>query len=261
MPLTKNKLFLSILIFTALIDILVAFNLNQFYIRAILSFIFLITVPGLLIMLMMKIREVGFWEYLVYVIGLSVSFIMFAGLAVNWILPWLHITDKPLSTWPILICFNIFLLSFWIIAYLRNKDLKPINLNLPKLDPLNQIMFIIPMCFPVLAILGAFLLNNHGPNYLTMIMLGGIAIYVFCIVLFRKKLNPNIYPWALWMISISLLLSGWLRSWYVSGVDINEEYYIFQLIKENGYWSMSLLSHAYNAMLSVSLLPTILSSF
>ncbi|MFH1209973.1 MAG: DUF2206 domain-containing protein [archaeon] len=63
------------------------------------------------------------------------------------------------------------------------------------------------------------------------------------------------------MISISLLLMGWLRSWYVSGVDINQEYQIFQLIKENGYWSMSLFHHAYNACLSVSILPVILSNF
>jgi len=39
------------------------------------------------------------------------------------------------------------------------------------------------------------------------------------------------------------------------------EYYIFQLIKEKQYWNMQLFKHAYNACLSVSILPTILSNF
>ncbi|MBE3128389.1 MAG: DUF2206 domain-containing protein [Actinobacteria bacterium] len=94
-----------------------------------------------------------------------------------------------------------------------------------------------------------------------MFMLGGIAAYVFTIVLFRKKLNHNIYSWAILMLSISLLMVGWLRSWYVSGVDINIEYHIFQLVKANQQWNMSLFPNAYNTCLSVSLLPTILSSF
>lgn len=259
--LTRNKLFIGILAFLLLVNILVIFNINQFYLRPILAFIFLITIPGLLIMLCFKIRSIGFWEYLVYTIGLSVAFIMFAGLIVNWTLPFLHITDKPLSLIPILISFDNFLLMMWLYALIRNLDLKPLEIKSPKLDATNHIFFIIPMIFPVLSILGAFLLNNHGPNYLTMIMLGGIALYVFFLVIFRNKLNENVFPWAILMISISLLLSGWLRSWFVSGVDINLEYSIFQLTQEKAIWSLSNFYNTYNAMLSVNILPTILSLF
>jgi len=261
MELTKNKIFFSILAFMLLIDILVAFNLELFYIRAVLAFLFITLIPGLLIMLMMKIRQVGFWEYLVYVVGLSVAFIMFAGLAVNWILPWLNITDKPLSTWPILICFNILLIAFWIIAYIRNKDLNPFQIKLPKFDALNSIMFIIPMFFPILAILGAFILNNHGPNWLTMIMLGGIAVYVFVIVLFRKRLNPNIYPWALYWIGLALLLMFSMRSWIFMGSDIVSEYHFFDLAIKNGIWDIVKYPYGYNVTLSITILPTILNIF
>ena len=202
---SKNKLFFGIIAFLILVNILVFFNINQFFIRATLGFIFLITIPGLLIMLMLKIREVGFWEYLVYTIGLSVAFIMFAGLAVNWTLPFLNITDKPLALIPILISFDIFLLIMGYFAYKRNQDLKPLEIKFPKLDTTNQIFFIIPIIFPVLSILGALILNNHGPNILTMIMLGGIAVYVLAIVIFRKKIDENIYPWTILLISIAVL--------------------------------------------------------
>jgi len=261
MILTHPKIFYSILAFIVLVNILLIFDINFLYIRPILGFIFLITVPGLLLMLIFRIRSVGFWEYLVYTIGLSVAFIMFAGLLVNWDLPFLGITDKPLALAPILISFDILLLIMWVYAILRNADIKPLEIKPIKLDTRNKIFFIIPMLFPVLSILGAFLLNNHGPNILTMIMLGGIALYVLFLVLHRDKLNENVFPWAILLISISLLLSGWLRSWLVSGVDINLEYGIFQLTKEKSIWSLSNFHNAYNAMLSVNILPTILSLF
>lgn len=259
--LTRGSLFLGILVFMILINILVGFNINFLYLRQIFGFLFLILVPGLLIMLCFKIRTVKFWEYLVYTVGLSIAFIMFAGLAVNWTLPALGITDKPLSLWPILICFDIFLLGLWLTAIYRNKDLKPFDITIPKLDTLNRIFFIIPIIFPLLSILGAFLLNNHGPNILTMIMLGGIAIYVLLLVIFRKHMNENVWPWALWMIGLSLLLSGWLRSWFVSGIDINLEYSLFQLTQEEGVWRLHNMSNNYDAMLSLTILPAILSLF
>ena len=259
MPLkiNRNKLFTALAIFALIVNLLVWFDINALYIRAVLAFLFIILVPGLLIMLMLKIREVGFWEYLVYTIGLSISFIMFAGLAVNWTLPLLNITDKPLALVPILISFDIFLVAFSIIAYYRNKDLK-YEIKPLKLDTTNRIFFIIPMLFPAMSILGAFILNNNGPNYLTMIMLGGIAVYVFMLVLFRNKLNENIYPWAILMISLSLLLSSSLRSWYISVVDTNLEKYISDLTTKNQFWETKDFNSSYNAMLSVSLLPTIL---
>jgi len=259
MKLTKNKIFFGIIIFGLIVNLLVFFDIQYLYLGAIFSFIFLTTVPGLLIMLVLKISEVDFWEYLVYTIGLSVAFLMFGGLFINWVLPLVGIY-KPLSIVPLLISFDIFLLIFWIIALKRNNKIY-LKVEPPRLDLINKSFLIIPTIFPILSILGAITLNNHGPNYLPLIVLGGIAIYVFFVALLRKKLNKNIYPWSIVMISLSLLLAGSLRSWYVSGIDTNLEYYIFQLIKERQYWNIQQFNHAYNACLSVSILPTILSAF
>lgn len=257
---TKNKIIFGILIFGLIVNLLVFFDIQYLYLRAIFSFIFLITIPGLLIMLMLKIREIGFWEYLVYIIGLSVAFLMFGGLFINWVLPLAGI-DKPLSLMPLLVSINILLLIFWIISYKRNKEIL-LEIKPPKLDRLNKLFFTIPTIFPILGIFGVNILNNQGPNYLTLTMLGGIAVYVFFIVLFRKKLNENIYPWAILMMSISLLLMYSLRSWHISGWDIHQEYQMFQLTKENFHWSMlNSPGNAYNACLSITILPTILSSF
>jgi len=260
MYITKNKIFFGILIFGLIVNLLVFFDIQYLYLRAIFSFIFLTTVPGLLIMLMFKIREVDFWEYLVYTIGLSIAFLILGGLFINSTLPLVGI-DKPLSLVSLLVSFDIFLLIFTFMAYKSNSNLnyKP---KLPKLDILNIIFFITPLIFPVLSILGAIILNNNGPNILTMIMLGGITIYFFLIAFLRNKLNEHVFPWAIFMMSISLLLMYSLRSWHISGWDIHQEYQMFQLTKENFHWSMSNFPrNAYNACLSITILPTILYSF
>lgn len=259
MDLTRNKIFSGILIFWLITSILVLLDIQFLYFRAIFSFIFLITIPGLLIMLMLRIRKIGFWEYLVYTIGLSVTFLMFGGLFVNWTLPLIGI-NKPLSLIPLIISLDIFLIIFWLIAYNRNKEIS-FDIKLQELDGLNKIFLIIPIIFPILSIFGAIILNNHGPNYVTMFMLGGIAIYVFFIILFRKKLNKNIYPWAIIMLSISLLLMYSLRSWHILGWDINQEYLVFTLTNSAKYWSQYALSSAYNSCISITILPTIFASF
>ena len=141
MYITKNKFFFGILIFGLIINLLAIFDIQYLYLSAIFSFIFLITIPGLLIMLMLKVRKIGFWEYFVYSIGLSIAFLMFGGLLINSTLPLVGI-DKPLSLVPLLVSFNIFLLIFWLIAFKRNKEIS-LESKLPKLDWLNRVFLII----------------------------------------------------------------------------------------------------------------------
>ncbi len=258
--LNRKNIFLGLALFTLIINLLIFFDFNILYLRQILGFLFLVSVPGIIIMLCFKIRNIGFWGYLVYTVGLSISFIMFAGLIVNWVLPWIGITDKPLSLYPILICFDIFLIVLGSVAYKRNKDFKPKPFTLLKLDRLNNIFFTIPMIFPVLSILGAFFLNNHGPNILTMIMLGSIAVYIILLTIFRKKLDKNIWPWALYWISLALIYTGSMRGWFISGSDQNTEHQISLLTNSNALWSANSTKYSYNFMLSVSLLPSIISS-
>ena len=259
MKLNRNNIFSGILIFVLIVNLLVIYNIQYLYLATIFSLVFLTVIPGLLLTLMIKIRKLDFWEYLVYVIGLSIAFLMFAGLAINWILP-LFGMEKSLSLIPLLISFDILFFIFWLIAYKRNRkillEIKPVKLN-----RLNKVFLTIPIIFPILSVLGAIILNNNGPNYLTMIILGGIAIYVFLVVLFRKRLDENIYPWAILMMSLSLILMFSLRSWYIFGSDISGEYQVFQLTKGNFHWSMSSFRDPYNACLSITILPVIFDSF
>jgi len=259
MKLNRNKLFSGILLFGLASISLVLLNIQFLYLRAIFSFLFLTTIPGLLIMLALKVRNIGFWEYLVYTVGLSISFLMFGGLAVNWILPLTNLTDKPLSLVPLTVCFSIILFIFGTIAYVRNKDLS-LKINIPKLNTTSKVFLIIPIIFPILSILGAITLNNGGPNYLTMILYGAISVYVFLLIIFRNKLHESIYPYSIIFLSVSLLLSYSLRSQYLIGFDIAHEMYFFHKTNIANYWLSNSALNIYNACLSITILPSIFSS-
>lgn len=257
MKITRNRIFAAIVVFGLMTNLLVYFNVQFFYLRQIFSFLFLTIIPGLLIMLALKIRKLEFWEYLVYTIGLSLTFLMFGGLLVNWVLPLISISN-PLSLRPISITLSYVMSVIGILAYFQSKDIS-YEIKLAGMSALNWIFSCIPVLFVPLSIFGAVSLNNGGSNIFTMILLGGIAGYVFLVAIFQKKLDSNIYPLAIVLMSISLLLMYSLRSWHISGWDINEEYRIFQITKSAGYWSPDLIKHTYNSCLSLTILPTIIS--
>jgi hypothetical protein len=72
-------------------------------------------------------------------------------------------------------------------------------------------------------------------------------------------LPENIYPYALYVASVSILLMFSLRSHHIVGYDINKEYEIFQVTKNNLLWNFSSYPHDYNSSLSISILPSIIS--
>ena len=260
MKITKNKIFSGILIFGLVTNLLLHFDIQYFYLRAIFSFVFLTTIPGLLIMLMLRIRKIGFWKYFFYMIGFSIAFLIFAGLTLNLILPWLHITDKPFSLYPILISFDIFILIFGVIAYKRNKQIL-LEIKLPKLDWLSRVFFIIPVSFPILGIFGAIILNNGGTNTISLFNYAIISLSVLVLYLLRQRVDSRVYPLFILMIAISFLLSGWLRSYYVSGIDVSTEYQVFQITQTAQIWKPLNYINIYNSCLSLTILPTILSIF
>ena len=60
----------------------------------------------------------------------------------------------------------------------------------------------------------------------------------------------------LYLLSLALLLMTSLRGWYVTGHDIQVEYRVFQLTAAHARWDISDFHNAYNACLSITILPT-----
>jgi uncharacterized membrane protein len=96
-------------------------------------------------------------------------------------------------------------------------------------------------------------------------MVAIIALLILATIFLKDFIPTQLYPLLIIVIAVSLLFHMSLVSKYLTGWDIFPEYYIFQLTKTNSYWNSNMpfndiqLSN-YNSMLSITILPTMLSS-
>ena len=254
----KKTLFSLFLGLDLLTNILELTHVNFLGMSTLISFCTCILLPGFLISLILRIRKISFWENLLIIVGLSIAFLEFGGLFLNILLPLFGVND-PLAFQNLVIGFDIFVLLLFICAWIRTKRLV-IRIRLPRRSKIEKILYILPVFFPILATLGAIVLNNGGSNILTLILLGAIAFYSLLLVLLRDEIAVDLFPYAIFFIAMASLFTTSLRSWYITGHDIEREFYVFQLTNTHHIWNMAFYQDAYNACLSITILPTILTN-
>ena len=85
--------------------------------------------------------------------------------------------------------------------------------------------------------------------YILIIMFMLIGSIIF-FVGYYKFIPKKLYPFAIFISSISLLYSMSLITNHITGWDIQNEYYFSNIVLNNSYWDFTLPSRI-NAMLSV----------
>jgi uncharacterized membrane protein len=212
---------------------------------------FFLIVPGYLLLTLLKHTIKSNWEILGFSLGLSLLILMLGGLALNS----LHAfgLQRPLTTWNIFITLD----AITLVLLLLNKN-RVISLprRMPHPSREQLIMFVAITLLPFLAIGGAIRLNNGASNILTMVLYSLIAL-IFVVLVWRKNLQP-LFPYAIIMIGLSFLFAVSLRDWFITGTDIQREFYVFQLTGKSGFWDISKYRNTYNACLSITILPTII---
>ena len=258
MILGKKTLFSLLLGVDLLANVLDLTRVNFLYTTTLLSFYTCLLLPGFLLSLILRLRKVSVWENILFIVGLSIAFLEFGGLLLNTLLPLFGI-NNPLAFQNLIVGFDAYTLLLFIFAWIRTTQLV-IHIQLPRRSNMEKIFYAVPLCFPVLATLGAIVLNNGGSNILTLILLGTIGFYTLLLVIFRDKISVDLYPYAIFFIGLACLFTISLRSWFITGADIEEEYYVFQITNTHHIWNMAFLQDAYNACLSITILPTILTN-
>jgi len=107
---------------------------------------------------------------------------------------------------------------------------------------------------------GSQILNNGGSGAWVLAALAALVAYIPIVIAFRRKIHAATLPIAIFIFSLSVLLSWALRSSYVFGYDINQEFHVFQLANTAKHWTISSDRSPYNACLSITILPTVLST-
>ncbi|MEW1907754.1 DUF2206 domain-containing protein [Kitasatospora sp. NPDC085895] len=107
----------------------------------------------------------------------------------------------------------------------------------------------------VLSVAGPVRLNNGLGGAVSTLALVAVAVLLLLLMLRRRKYPPPLLAAGLYTAAAALLLMNSLRGWGIAGHDIQREYEYFRLTLGGSYWNVELYPDAYNACLSVTLLP------
>jgi uncharacterized membrane protein len=222
--------------------------------RQIIGVVYLLFVPGMLLLRVMKLHRLGTIETLLYAVGLSLATAMFLGFVMNTIFPVLDVLN-PIAEMPLMISLTVFVLIASVLAYLQDREyLEPSTLETDEIFSLPT-MFL--SLLPFISIFGTYLMNNDKINLLLIVLLLVLAL-VPVIVGFRSLIPETHYPYAIFMVALALLFHTSLISMHIWGWDINQELYISNLVIQNSAWDFSIYSNI-NAMLSIVMLVQIFS--
>ncbi len=257
---TKKKLFGGITIWWSTFVVFSLLHFNSFGLLSIIGFPALIIFPGLLTLLSLRLKNNEFWGNLGLVIGFSLLELMMLVLLGNTLLPYAHIS-RPLDTIPILAQTSGLVFVLLLIAWKRSKNFR---FKVPKFvisdESKDALIGLFPFVFVLASIFGAVTLNNGGNGNIILAMLIGIALYFVMLLRKASTLGKSTVPTALFFLSLSLLFMTSLRGWYITGHDIQREYRVFEVAKNSGIWSIKTYTDAYNACMSITVLPTVFSN-
>ena len=252
--------FLIILVFLQLMVYVTVFFDVQIA-RQVLGFFYLTFLPGFIILKMLKLNELDITETILFSIGFSVVFLMIFGLLINEFFLMLGVS-QPLSLVPLMTVLNSLILLGGVLICLKSENMKiwhreTINISL---------LALLLLLLPTLSIIGAMYVNIYENNLLLLFLIISISLLFILGVISKKLLPLELYCYTILMIAIAILYHSSLFSRYMVhfGSDLPLEYFLFKTTENNAYWNS--FSPFYwsgygriNAMLSVTILPTIYS--
>jgi uncharacterized membrane protein len=252
----KFKKFMLVIL-SIQISLLGLFGLNNIGIdtsilRPLVGFVYLSFVPGYLLLRILKLHKLDGIESLSYALGLSIFVAMFAGFFANMIYPKFGIV-KPISEFPIVITLSGIVFLLCLVAYFVNR-----NKYLPDyidLKDLSTPQFLFLSLIPFMAVFGTYLVKYYQNNILLMIMIPILALIIFIIGYYDTVIPEKLYPYAIWVIAISLLLEMSLITTYFPTGD--SEIFMANEVIGNGYWDYNVPYNHYSILSTKILLPII----
>ena len=198
-----------------------------------------------------------------YAVGLSLLGLILGGLLLDTVLPAVGI-DRPLAPAPLALAWLV--ADAVLLLWRRSVPLVPAGTVRRAVRGAVDARLELAQALAVLAVvagvLGAVRLNNDagGQVAVVAVVLAGGALLALLVGPgsrpARSGLGRDVRT--LGLVAAALLLATSLRGWSITGHDIQAEFLAFRLTNEGQNWQMSDLPSAYNACLSVNILPTVL---
>ena len=227
-------------------------NIQVPILTPLIGFIYLTFIPGFLVLRILKIHKIGALKSIIYCVGLSISSIMLIGYILNISLPIIGI-KTPISLIPLTVGFTVYVAILSIIS-LRDR-----NFSFPTFIDTKYLfspVFLFLCLVPFVAVLGSYIMNQWSNNLLSMFLILIVAVLLLLVVF--GKISEKWHLFTVWVVAISLLYFSSLISQFVWGWDIQNEYYLANVVLNYSYWNFN-LPDAYNAMLSIAMVGPVYS--
>jgi uncharacterized membrane protein len=242
------------LILALAVNVMVFANVHLPIARPVLGFWFLVVLPAYLLYTSSAWRRCGLQERLGYSVGSVLLVLMAAGLVINEVLP-LAGVRRPLDPGPIIIVSDLINLSLYVYRSRYPDTIRP-RINFAEFSKQEFRLLVAAALTVVLAVFGANNLNNGASGNITLIALAIVALIGVFSVRWLRSTRESVMSAVIYLVSLGLLLTTSLRGWDITGHDVQQEYLVFQLTEVHGHWSMAYFQDAYNACLSITILPT-----
>ena len=223
--------------------------------RGLLAVGYLLFVPGVLILRVLRLHRLGDVRTALFAVGLSVATLMFVGLLMSTLYPLLGI-ERPLALVPVVITMGILIGLLAALSYWRDQHFT--EYGIVRWQQVLQPPVVALCVLPFFSILAAYAMNAYQSNVLLLCL-----IIVMAVTAFWTSTSPSFpkpfYPLAVFVIALALLYHGSLVSPYVWGWDIQQELYNANLVLANAQWNVH-APGSVNAVLSITLLAPLLST-
>lgn len=261
----KSKGFLFLLLASQIVVYFVVYG-NIPFARATICFLYLMFIPGIVILKLLSLKNLDNVEKVLFSVGLSIAFLMFVGLIVNEI--GRLVSTTPLSLNFLLVSINTATLLIALIVTKRG------GANLPHLPELTQWLFPILLCisFFVLGSIGILIMNISGNSFLLLVLIIAISAAVPLVLVSEKIFPSRWYPLILFCIGICALYflsagTELITKYMIGNGDQWLEFYTFKLTAIKGFWNPTATFSSYTpipfpeyySMISLTILPTIFS--
>jgi uncharacterized membrane protein len=241
------------------LNVLVARDISVPFCRPAAGFWFVVVAPSWLLFTAQVWPRDGTAERLGYSVAGTLLLLMTAGLAINTALPAVGLA-RPLDTDPVLVAADVVNVALYVLRWRHGRAACP--LDAPWRTAIAAVtraefrLLMLGAAAVTLVVAGANRLNNGAGDGLTLAALATVTLTLILLLRWARTVRDSAAAAVIYLLSLAVLLSTSLRGWSVTGHDIQEEYRVFQLTAAHGRWDMAYFHDAYNACLSITVLPT-----
>ena len=218
------------------------------------------TFPGYAFLELLKFKFENQTSQLFYAVMLSLTFLMVIFAALSVCLHYLDISH-PINARLVAGLCDFFLIASVLFLLVR--------LGKSPRSPFKEFSWMIfsprlfSMVLPCISLICVNRLNIHSDATLTTsFLIFLIALLIISGFDFVRNSDRNLQAWIIYGVSLSVILGSSFRGtggfW---GYDINSEYFSASKILISGSWLPPHASSAYDSMLSITVLPVVLSLF